>query len=273
MNYTTRNSLEIVNDVERGLAQNEFFLVFQSKVRPQEGRLVGFEALIRWQHPRNGVLAPSSFISVLEDSKLTSRFTDLLLTRAVATLADWTSRGHDALTLAINLPAAELTRADLPGKLRGLLAARNLQAGCLQIELTGVVEPAQIDFLVDAIDAVRATGVSVALDDFGAGFTSLTLLHQLPVDILRIDRSYIANVPDDAESRFVLETLVRLGQRLGKQIVLKGVETEAQFHWARTLPMVDCQGYFISEPVREAQIEQLIVGNGHIGNQLETLPK
>jgi EAL domain-containing protein (putative c-di-GMP-specific phosphodiesterase class I) len=259
---TTRNNLNILNDAERGLAEDEFFLVFQPTLRPQERRLTGFEALIRWQHPLSGVLEPSSFISVVEDSELSSRFTDWLLTRAAVTLANWISQGHDGLTLAINMPAAELTRADLPEKLRQLFNVRNLHANQLQIELTGVVEPAQLDFLSDAIDAVKATGISVALDDFGAGFTSLTLLHQLPVDILKIAGSYIARVPEDVESTTILETLIRLGQRLGKQIVLEGVETRAQFDWVQGIPHVDCQGYYISAPVGAGQLDRVIAWHG-----------
>jgi EAL domain-containing protein (putative c-di-GMP-specific phosphodiesterase class I) len=264
MKPTIRDWSDIFADFERGLAQKEFFFVFQPKLSSQDARISGFESLMRWQHPVNGVLEPSSFISVVEHSELAGHFTDLLLEKAIDTLASWKSRGHTNLTLAVNLPAPELARADLPSKLTALLAAREVEACRLQIELTEVVEPAKLDSLADAIHAVRASGVSVALDDFGAGFTSLTLLHQLPANIIKIDRSYIRNVPEDAESRFVMETLVQLGQRLGKQIVVKGIETEAQFKWAQALPHVDCQGYYISRPVSEALIEQLLAYDGHI---------
>jgi len=264
INPPAQDSSSIFADIERGLARKEFFFVFQPKLRSNDARISGFESLMRWQHPVNGLLKPSSFLSVVEDSELAHLFTELQLEKAVDLLALWKSRGHANLTLAINLPARELERADLPSKLTTLLSARGVQACCLQIELTEVVEPARLDFLADAIQAVRASGVSVALDDFGSGFTSLTLLHQLPVNIIKIDPAYIRKVPEDAESRFVLETLIQLGQRLGKEIVLEGIETRAQFAWARAQPRVDCQGYYISRPVMESFIEELLAHDGYI---------
>lgn len=264
MDLTGYDSCALVIDAERGLAREEFFFLFQAKLRSQEEKISGFECLMRWQHPEGGVLEPSAFISVVADSKLTIRFTDLLLAHAMDTLVSWTARGHTRLTLAINLPAVEIAREDLPGKLVAGLACRDLDASRLQIELTEVVEPAQLDSFAAAIDAVRGTGVSVALDDFGAGLTSLTLLHQLPVDIIKIGRSFIELVPDNSEAKFIVETLIRLGQRLGKKIVLQGIETEAQLTWAKTLPSIDCQGFYISEPILENEIDRVIAFYGHI---------
>lgn len=249
---------DLVGDMERGLDRNEFFFMFQPRMKVLGARVCGFEALMRWHHPVSGLLMPSSFISVVKDSELASRFTDLLLSSAIDLLKTWKARGHCALTLSINISASELTKVDLPGKLRALTESRDVPANLLQLELIDVLEPARLDFLSGAITAVRATGVSVALDDFGGGLAPLTLLHQLPVDTLKIDRSLVRSVPGNAESRFMLETLIRLGQRLGKQIVLEGIETEAQLAWAQTVPEIECQGYYISEPVVEAGMEILI---------------
>jgi len=261
---TGYNSSRLIIDAERGLAQEEFFFLFQPKLRSEEGRISGFECLMRWQHPVDGVLEPSAFISVVADSELTIRFTDFLLAHAMDTLANWTARGYTNLSLAINLPAIEIVREDLPNKLIAGLACRDLDASRLQIELTEAAEPAELDSFAAAIDVVRGTGVCVALDDFGAGLTSLTLLHQLPVDIIKIGRSFIDGVPNNTEARFIVETLIRLGQRLGKQIVLKGIETEAQLTWARTLPFIDCQGFYISAPIPEYRIDHLIALHGQI---------
>lgn len=257
-----RDQLDIVDDVERGLAQNEFFLVFQPKLLVPEGKLSGFEALLRWRHSVHGILMPSSFIRVVENSRLSGRFTDFLLARAAETLADWAACGYDSLSLAINLSAPELAREDLPEKLIGVLAAQAIDTTKLQIELTETTEPGPLDELVAAIDSVRATGVRVAIDDFGAGHWSLSRLHRLAVDVLKIDRSFVSDIPANAGSTVLLKALVRLGQLLGKQIVVEGIETEAQFVLAKSMPHVDCQGYYISIPVRAAQIDELVMQHG-----------
>ncbi|WP_323051786.1 EAL domain-containing protein [Caballeronia mineralivorans] len=257
----TANSYGIVGDMERGLTRGEFLFVYQPRLRSGETKISGFDVLMRWRHPVDGLLEPSAFISVVDNSRLAGNFTDLLLAHAIDMLSAWKAKGHDRLTLAVHLSVPELSRLDLPAKLRALLIERQLPADRLQIELTDVVEPAKLDFLEDAINAVRATGVKVALDNFGAGFTSLTLLHQLSVDILKIDGSLLRNVPQHAESRCILETLVRLGQRMGKQLVLQGIETEYQYRWARTLPGIECQGYYISKPISLAGVDELLASS------------
>lgn len=249
---------DLIGEMERGLDRNEFFLMFQPRLRVLGSRVCGFEALMRWDHPISGLLMPSSFISVVKDSELATRFTDLLLSLAVDLLKAWKVRGHSTLTLSINISASEFTKVDLPEKLRMLIESRNIAGNALQLELVDVVEPERLDFLTSAINAVRSTGVSVALDDFGGGLAPLTLLHQLPVDTIKIDRSLVRSVPGNTESRVMLETLIRLGQRLGKQIVLEGIETKAQLAWAQTFPEIECQGYYISEPIFEAGMDLFV---------------
>jgi EAL domain-containing protein (putative c-di-GMP-specific phosphodiesterase class I) len=248
----------IITDAERGLGRNEFFFVLQPKLKLQQNRLSGFEYLIRWRHPESGVLEPAFFISVVEDSSLTGQFTDLLIARAAGMLAQWKAAGYDELSLAINLSAPELGRKDFPGRLAALFASLGVKPYRFEIELTGVVHPDQLDWLVDVIHAVQAVGVRVALDDFGSGFNSLTLLQQLPVDIVKFDRSLIRQVPLNEESKGMVETLVRLAQSHGKRIVLTGLETAEQFEWACTLPDIEGQGFYICEPHCEAQIGEVI---------------
>jgi len=253
-----QNTFTLVSDAERGLGQNEFFFVLQPKLRLQENRLSGFEYLIRWQHPVSGVLEPAYFITVVEDSSLAGRFTDLLISRAVQTLVRWKMDGREHLSLAINLSAAELGRKDLPGRLKALFASFGVSPCRFEIELTGVVHPDRLDWLIDVIHAIQAVGVRVALDDFGSGFNSLTLLQQLPVDTVKFDRSLIRQVAVNGESQRMVETLVRLAQNHGKRIILTGLETEEQFAWARTMPDSEGQGFFICEPVEEDDVDDVI---------------
>ncbi|MFM0306003.1 EAL domain-containing protein [Paraburkholderia sediminicola] len=248
----------IVSDAERGLDQDEFFFVLQPKLRLQKNELTGFECLIRWRHPESGVLRPAAFISVVEDSSLAGQFTDLLIARATGILKRWKTAGYGDLSLAVNLSAAELGRKDLPDRLCTLFGSFDINPSCFEIELTAVVHPDQLDWLVGVIQAVQAIGVRVALDDFGHGYASLTLLQQLPVDIVKFDRSLIMQASDNEGSRRLVESLVSLAQHHGKQSVLTGLETAEQFAWARTLPGIDVQGFYIGAPVGEDEIEDVI---------------
>ncbi|KVN39314.1 hypothetical protein WJ63_31315 [Burkholderia pyrrocinia] len=253
---------EIAVDAERGLDENEFFLVFQPKLRLETGWLSGFESLIRWRHPTYGVLMPSAFIDVVENSPLSCRFTDFLLTEAAKTLANWGARGYGDLSLSINLPSQEITQPGMVGRLAAILDAHAVSADRLQIELTEATHPGPIDTLATAVASLREAGVSVAIDDFGSGCWSLAVLHRLAVDTLKLDRSFLCNIHESSEAQAVVESLIRLGQRLGKRIVIEGIETEAQFAWARTMTHIDCQGYYISAPVQDAQINGLIAKHG-----------
>ncbi|MGU7811727.1 EAL domain-containing protein [Burkholderia sp. AW49-1] len=253
--FVTRHPL---SDAERGLHQDEFFFLLQPKFALHEFELSGFECLIRWQHPERGVLEPASFISVVEDSFLSRRFTELLLRRAARTLAQWTAAGHDTLSVAINLSSLELGHPDFPAHLSTLLTSCDLDPCRLEIELTDTVAPDQLDWMVEAIHAAQVIGVRVALDDFGAGFNSLTLLQQLPVDIVKFDRSLIRDVPRNSESMRVIETLVHLAQSHGKRIVITGIETAEQLEWARTLPGIEGQGFHLCEPLAERDVEAFI---------------
>jgi EAL domain-containing protein (putative c-di-GMP-specific phosphodiesterase class I) len=248
----------VMTDMELALQRGEFFFLYQPRVTGPLGKLSGFELLMRRRHPSGEIMEPSRFISVVNDSRLAASFTDLVLQEAADTLSTWNTAGHRSLSLVVNLSALELSRPELPGKLRTLFLAKSLAPDRLIIELTRLVEPAQLDDLEDAIRAVRAAGVRVALDDFGASIAPLTLLHQLPVDILALDQSLIESVPDNANARRTLEKLILLGQRLGKHIVLKGVEKKTQYDWARRQPGVECQGHYLSKPLPHNRADALI---------------
>ncbi|WP_158608934.1 EAL domain-containing protein [Paraburkholderia sp. RAU2J] len=259
---TEVDHLDIVDQLERGLERNEFMLVFQPKLRVPEERLSGFEALLRWRHPVHGILTPTSFIQTVESSGLSGRFTDFLLEKSAETLSDWAACKYTTLSLTISLSHQELTRGNLPGKLLALLASHAVEPAKLQVQLTESTESGPLDVLLAAVDSIRETGVQVAIGDFGAGGWPPSILHRLAVDVLKIDRSLISGVPGSSEATNVLEVLVRLGQRLGKQIVIDGIENEAQLTWTKSMANVDCQGSYICMPVHAAQIDDLVEGHG-----------
>lgn len=247
-----------IEDAERGLARREFFFVYQPKVRVQEGRLSGFESLLRWKHPSRGVLAPAAFLHLVEDSPLTGSFTDFILEEAVQTLVDWTAHGYDDFSLAVNLPASEVERPGLASDISTLLRPHSIDGSRLQIEITERIDPGSTDVLASAVESLRKSGISVALDDFGAGNWSLTILHRLGIDTLKLDRKFMREFQDNPNSKIVVEALVQLGQRLGIRVVVEGVETQAQFAWLSTIQHIDCQGFYISAPIEGGQIDKFV---------------
>ncbi|WP_423759340.1 EAL domain-containing protein [Burkholderia sp. NLJ2] len=257
-----RNYDDLVDDAKLGLARKEFFFVYQPKLRLQAGLLSGFESLIRWHHPEHGVLMPAVFIDLVENSYLTSQFTDYVMTESARVLASWAALGYGGLSLSVNLPAREITRPGVEKRLSSILESYAVRAGNFQIELTESIDPGPIETLATAIASIRNMGVSVAIDDFGSGCWSLTKLHRLAVDTLKLDRSFMRDIHENIESKAMVETLVELGSRLKKRVVIEGVETEAQFDWLREMAQIDCQGYYISEPIREEQIDGLIERRG-----------
>jgi EAL domain-containing protein (putative c-di-GMP-specific phosphodiesterase class I) len=259
---TDARTLCSIDDARRGLDAREFFFVYQPKLRIGEGRLSGFESLLRWNHPSRGVLTPSSFIHLVEDSPLTGSFTDFIVAQAARTLADWTMRGYDTLSLAVNLPAAEIARPGLAAQLATLLVSCSIDTSRLQIELTESTDPGSIETLASSIASLKERGVSVAIDDFGAGCWSLAILHRLGIDTLKLDRRFMSDSQDNDNSRVVVESLIELGQRLGKRVVIEGVETAEQFAWIKTIDQVDCQGYYISAPIVDEQIDKLVARHG-----------
>ncbi|WP_124475156.1 EAL domain-containing protein [Burkholderia cepacia] len=253
-----RNFDDSARDAERGLAQKEFFFVYQPKLRVSDGLLTGFESLIRWQHPEQGVLMPAAFIGLVENSRLTCRFTDYVIEEAARVLAEWDILGYGRLSLSVNLPAHEIMRPGAAERLSFILDLYAARAERLQIELTESIDPGSIEMLANAVASIREMGVSVAIDDFGSGCWSLTKLHRLAVDTIKLDRSFMCGIQDNIESQAMVEALVELGGRLNKHVVVEGVETEAQFQWLKGLSRIDCQGYYISEPIREEQIGEWI---------------
>jgi EAL domain-containing protein (putative c-di-GMP-specific phosphodiesterase class I) len=247
-----------IDDAERGLAGREFFFVYQPKLRLQEGRLSGFESLLRWRHPSRGVLAPDSFIDLVENSPLTGNFTYFVIEEAARTLSDWGVRGYNSLSLAVNLPASEIGQPGLAHKLSALLRARAIDPSLLQIELTESTEPASIEVLASAVKSLKESGISVAIDDFGTGCWSLAILHRIGVDTLKLDRKFMCDIHENANSKIVVETLVQLGQRLGMRVVVEGIETQAQFAWVGTIGQIDCQGYYISAPIEREHIAKFV---------------
>jgi EAL domain-containing protein (putative c-di-GMP-specific phosphodiesterase class I) len=218
----------LVSELRHAIDRDEFRLVFQPVVALPSMRLVGAEALLRWHHPRLGAVRPDEFIPVAEESGLINRIGSWVLEQACRQLAEWLAKGHD-VWVSVNLSPKELHAADYAGQVADVLATYGVPAQRLVLEVTEHAVATDMEELISRLAELRATGVRIALDDFGAGYSSLGQLRTLPIDILKIDHALVA----EPESRTgtaapLVDVVVRLGHRLGLEVLAEGIGTPAQ---------------------------------------------
>jgi diguanylate cyclase (GGDEF)-like protein len=250
----TRDRLALGQQLRAGLDRGEIEVAFQPKVDPQLGRVLGVEALVRWQHPQHGLLMPPDFLPLAEKSGLMGRVTRVVLDGAIAQLARWRARGLD-LTVAVNLAVADLADESLPDAVAQTLAHHDVPPTCLTLEVTedGVIaDPAAAAAMLDAIARL---GVKVALDDFGTGWSSLAHLRRLPVAELKIDRSFVHDMVRDEDDAAIVRTTLDLARSLRLRVVAEGVEDDETWALLAALGADAIQGYVLSRPLPAAQID------------------
>ncbi|MEZ4503067.1 MAG: bifunctional diguanylate cyclase/phosphodiesterase [Dehalococcoidia bacterium] len=243
------------------VAHDEFRLVFQPIVRVADGSVVGVEALLRWDHPELGTLPPAEFIAVAEESGLISPIGEWVIEEALYQLGEWHRDGLD-LAVAVNLSPRQLQLPGLAGWIRGLAARQGVRLESLIIEIT---ESATLDVagpLLDELAELRNLGVRIALDDFGMGYSSLGRFHQLPIDLVKIDRSFLAAISDTVtpsrSDTAVMEAAILLAHSHGLPIIAEGVETESERQLVERLGCDFAQGFFFARPMTASALATLL---------------
>jgi len=217
---------------------------------------------VRWDHPTRGLLYPDSFLTLVEEAGLMRAMTRRVLEMALDQVATWQEQGRAHLTVAVNLSASSLVDADLPDQVAAMLALRDVPARSLQLEITE-------DFLMSDRDRARAiltrlrnSGIQIAVDDFGTGYSSLSYLRDLPIDELKLDRTFVLPMADDAHAAVLVASIISLAHSLahslGLRLVAEGVETQVALTELTRLGCDQAQGYFISRPVPASELEHLL---------------
>ncbi|MDQ6915356.1 MAG: EAL domain-containing protein, partial [Actinomycetota bacterium] len=239
--------------LERALKQGRLVLHYQPKVDLVTGRVIAVEALIRWHDDRRGIVLPDEFVPALEDSRLVGPFNRYVLDMAVRQARDWQLQGLP-VPVAVNLTAACLDDPALPGHVRRLLDERGLPPELLRLEITERAFTELGERAQGAMEHFAASGISVALDDFGVGHSSMARLVRLPVDVLKIDRAFVTPMATDDRSAVVVRAAIDIAHSLGLKAVAEGVETEQVWRRLRLLGCDWAQGYLISRPVPPEQL-------------------
>ncbi|MDT3670002.1 MAG: EAL domain-containing protein [Aromatoleum sp.] len=257
MNAGALERLDTEEGLRRALARDEFELYFQPKVSTHSGHLTGAEALVRWRHPERGLVPPGEFIPVAEESGLIVSIGAWVLEEACRTVKTWEDRLPRGFRVAVNLSARQL-RGHVDETVRRALATTGVDPSRVELELTESMLMEGTERAIGLMERLAALGVKLALDDFGTGYSSLAYLKRFPLKQLKIDRSFVRDLPADAGARAIVEATIALAHSLGLTVVAEGVETEAQREFLRHAGCTECQGFLFSPPVSAAQFERIL---------------
>ncbi|MDR7279274.1 putative bifunctional diguanylate cyclase/phosphodiesterase [Catenuloplanes atrovinosus] len=254
----TVDHLSLLAEMRQALAaDDQLVLDMQPAVDLATGAPTGVEALIRWEHPRRGLLTPADFVRAVEESELLARFTGYVLDQALATAGEWRTQGLD-VPISVNLSARNLLDPRLPGEVGALLRRHHVPPHLLVLEITETVAMSRTDVVDEVIDDLRELGVQLSLDDFGTGFSSLSFITRIPVDELKVDRSFVRDMADSTRATAVIRATVELGRRINARVVAEGVETADQRAALVSLGCDAGQGYHFCRPVRRDKIIMLL---------------
>ena len=260
MHEQIADKLALEADLRRALGEGELSLDFQPLFELQPARLFGFEALARWTHPTRGVISPTVFIGLAEESGHIGALTDWVIDSALAQLAAWHREApHMAhLGMSVNISGSDLVRPDFVGGVLGRLQAHGVAPERLTLEITETVLMSHLEPARDTLKHLRQYGVKLAIDDFGTGYSSLAYLSRLPIDYLKIDRSFVCEIASGDEHLEIVRAVLTLGQALGKCVVAEGIETPEQLAALQQLGVTVGQGFLMSRPLNPGQVSALL---------------
>ncbi len=257
MHTRSAQRLQVETDLRKALERNEFEVRYQAIVALEDQGLSGFEALIRWIHPKRGLVNPDEFISLAEETGLIINMDHWIMREACRQTVEWEKR-YGPLTISVNLSAKQFAQADLIERILESLAVTGLNPEHLKLEITESALMDNTDKAADIIAQLKSHKIKLGLDDFGTGYSSLSYLHRFPVDTLKIDRSFISRMDQAGENAAIIKTIVALAQNMDFQTVAEGIETDSQL---ASLKELDCrfgQGYLFSKPLTAVEAEKLL---------------
>jgi diguanylate cyclase len=247
--------LALLGGLRRALERDELVLHYQPKADLSSGQVLGVEALVRWQHPAHGLLAPGEFIPLAERTGLIHPLTRWVLDAALRQAGQWRRAGHE-LSIAVNVSTRSLLDRDFPDQVADRLAAWQVPAGSLVLEVTESAVMADPALALDVLGRLHALGVGLALDDFGTGYSSMAYLKALPVDELKVDRSFVGQMASSTSDAVIVRSTIDLGHNLGLHVVAEGVESEGTWEELKTLGCDTAQGYHLGRPMPATELER-----------------
>ncbi len=244
-----RRRRELEKDLREALTREQFYLVYQPQISYRDHRIVGVEALIRWQHPEHGLVPPDLFIPLAEQNGTIIAIGEWVLDQACRQLREWHDQGFINLRMAVNLSTVQLHHAELPRVVNNLMQIYRLPPRSLELEVTETGLMEDISTAAQHLLSLRRSGALIAIDDFGTGYSSLSYLKSLPLDKIKIDKSFVQDLLDDDDDATIVRAIIQLGKSLGMQVIAEGVETAEQEAYIISEGCHEGQGYFYSKPL------------------------
>ncbi|MEO4047194.1 EAL domain-containing protein [Pseudomonas sp. CAU 1711] len=260
MNATALQRLELESDLRHALEQGQFQLYYQPQLSGDGKRLTGVEALLRWNHPRRGLVAPSEFVPVLEELGLIVQVGDWVIAEACRQLKAWHQASVRVPKVSLNLSARQFADGQLGMRISRTLADSGVPPACLELELTESILMRDVDETLQTLTSLKKLGLCIAVDDFGTGYSSLNYLKQFPIDVLKIDRSFVDGVPAGEQDSQIARAIIAMAHSLGLAVIAEGVETQEQLDFLRQHGCDEVQGYLFGKPMPAAQFESQFGG-------------
>ncbi|WP_158967196.1 EAL domain-containing protein [Paraglaciecola sp. L3A3] len=272
LEQASRKKLELTNDLHRALGKQEFEVFYQAQIDIDSNKIKGFEALLRWQHPQKGMLSPTDFIPLLEESGLISNVSDWMCQHSFHQLRQWIDDGlldHDAV-MAVNISPRQFYDEHLVEQIYNAIVNANLSCANVVVEVTETLLLKEHSLIIKHLQNLHALGIKIALDDFGTGFSSLSYLKKFPIDIIKIDRSFIKDIATDESDSLITRAVIKLGESLGLTVLAEGVDSAPILALLKQWHCEKYQGYLVNQPVPANQIKALCAEHKEAFNNLKS---
>ena len=258
MNSRLIEKLELEESLRSAIKNNEFKVFYQPQINIETGKIDGMEALVRWIHPQKSIISPIKFIPLAEDTGLIIPIGDIVLREACMQNKLWQQAGYTPLRVAVNLSAKQFEQENLVEIIKTVLEETGLEPQWLELEITESILMKNLDFSIGVLNNLRSMGIHVSLDDFGTGYSSLNYLKRLPIDTLKIDKSFVDNITIDPKDEIIARAIIELAHKMDLKIIAEGVEYTQQFDFLKEHKCDKVQGFLFSKPIPSEEFEQLL---------------
>lgn len=265
MNGKLLERLSLENDLRKGIKRGELVLLYQPKVETRSGKVVGMEALVRWNHPDKGLISPVKFIPLAEDTGLIVPLGEWVLAEACRQIKVWEAKGFSLIPVSVNLSSRQFQKKDLVLRIREIISEFDINPAYLELELTESCIMQTPELSSHTLHQLKKRGISIALDDFGTGYSSLSYLRSFPLDVLKIDKGFVKDVMSNPDNAAIITAIITLAHNLGLKVICEGVETKEQLDFLKDRKCDEIQGYYFSPPVPPEDFEKWLAAARHKG--------
>ncbi|MGE5677479.1 MAG: EAL domain-containing protein [Pseudomonadota bacterium] len=264
----TRLDMELTNSLYRAQERNELVMYYQPQVSIDSGEILGLEALIRWNHPKFGMISPGVFIPIAEKNGLINPIGQWVLKEVCRQNMEWQSKGLPPIRTAVNLSLGQFHNPKLVEVVGEILRDSGIDPECMDFEITESIAINELEYIIKTLDELKAFGVSISIDDFGTRYSSLSRLKNLPIDRIKVDMHFVQGISKNPKDEGIVKIIIQLGKTLGLKVTAEGVETEQQLDFLRAAGCDEAQGFYFSKPVTSEEVEKLLAHRIAIRNIL-----